>query len=560
MQGRSLRSLLLTLATLLMLTLIGLPMLAILLYALFPQINEWSLAAPFSALLPNLLDAQLIGATLNSLRLSFGVTLLSCLLALPLAFRRARMSARRGRLWDALLLVPFLIPPYIGALSWMQLLQVNGFSEQLLGFNLAGFLYSFPGIVTVMALHLFPLIYFATSKAFAVIGSRYGDVGRVFGGSPLQIFLRIQLPMVLPTLLSSALIVFVLTLEEFGTPEILGSRFGFRVMVTAIHEKFSDWPIDLPGASVLSLILILLAFFAFRLHQRLARRFSSAVDNQSLAAAARPLSRRAQWLDLLLFASAVTLAVLLPLLTIGVSALLDTLSGGLRLDNLSLRHLGALFVRDGEAWAAITTSLTLALLAALGSVAIAILVAFTLVRLRTRGSALLDFLSLLPNALPGIAVAVGLILTWNQPFWPATPYNTPAILLVAYICLTLPYPIRMLSAALKQLPRSLDDAAYISGAGELRVIVRILTPLLAPVALAAGLIVFAIASRELVSSLMLAPPGVQTVATYVFHQFDQGSINAGMAMSLVTILVSGSIIVLGQRLPGGQPKAGGEIQ
>lgn len=551
-QGRTLRTILLALSTLLMLTLVGLPVLAILLYALFPHINEWSLAAPFSALLPNLLNPHLIGAILNSLALALGVTLLAGLIALPLAFRRAQMGARLGRLWDALLLIPILIPPYIGALSWMQLLQVNGFSDQLLGFNLAGFLYSFPGIVSVMALHLFPLIYFASAKAFAVIGSRYGDVARVFGGSPLQIFIRIHLPMILPTLLSSGLIVFVLTLEEFGTPEILGSRFGFRVIVTAIHEKFSDWPIDLPGASVLSMILILLAFLAYQLHQRCAHRFRTAVENQNLSTPARATPRLQQLCDLLLFGSAVTLAVLLPLASVTLSALMDTLSGGLSPDNLSLHHLGALFERDSAAWEAISTSLTLALLAALGSVAIAVLVAFTLVRLRTRGTALLDFLSILPNAIPGMAIAVGLILTWNQAFWPITPYNSPTILLVAYICLTLPYPIRMLTAALQQLPRSLDDAAYISGASELRVIVRILTPLLAPVALAAGCIVFAIASRELVSSLMLAPAGVETVATYVFHQFDQGSINAGMAMSLVTLLVSGAIIVLGQRLPGGQ--------
>jgi iron(III) transport system permease protein len=122
------------------------------------------------------------------------------------------------------------------------------------------------------------------------------------------------------------------------------------------------------------------------------------------------------------------------------------------------------------------------------------------------------------------------------------------ILLIAYVCLTLPYPIRMVTAALRQMPRSLDDAAYISGAGEVVLILRILAPLLAPIALASGFIVFAISTRELVSSLMLAPPGVETVATYVFHQFDQGSINDGMAMSLVAILVSGSIIAVGQNL------------
>lgn len=163
---------------------------------------------------------------------------------------------------------------------------------------------------------------------------------------------------------------------------------------------------------------------------------------------------------------------------------------------------------------------------------------------------MLDFLSILPNSIPGMAVAVGLILTWNLPFWPVTPYNTLLILLLAYLCLMLPYPIRMLTTALRQLPTSLDHAAYVAGANEITVVRRILAPLLAPVAFAAGFIVFAISTRELVTSLMLSPPGVETVATFVFRQFDQGSMNVGMAMSLLTILLSAVVIGAGQRLAG----------
>jgi len=106
----------------------------------------------------------------------------------------------------------------------------------------------------------------------------------------------------------------------------------------------------------------------------------------------------------------------------------------------------------------------------------------------------------------------------------------------------------MLIAGLKQLPTTLDQAALICGASELKVMTRILAPLLVSTAVASGCIVFAISTRELVSSLMLAPPGVETVATFVFRQFDQGSINVGMAMSLITILISGVIIAFGQSL------------
>jgi iron(III) transport system permease protein len=356
--------------------------------------------------------------------------------------------------------------------------------------------------------------------------------------------------MVLPALLSSSLIVFILTIEEFGTPEILGRRFGFEVIVTAIHNKFSNWPVDLSGASVLCLILILIAFVAYHLHQKMADRYQTSIDNQAVDPRPAPMSPLARTAMATLFGGVVVIAVLLPLTSITVSAFMDTLSGGLTRGNFSFANLAGLFAAGSDAMGAIATSLTLAVLAAVLTALIALVVAFTVVRLRSKGTAVLDFLSILPNALPGMAVAVGLILTWNLGFWPATPYNTPVILLLAYLCLMLPYPIRMLTAALRQLPQSLDDAAYISGAGELTVIVRVLAPLLAPVALAAGFIVFAVSTRELVSSLMLAPPGVETVATFVFRQFDQGSVNVGMAMSLVTIVVSGFIIAFGQHLQG----------
>ncbi len=546
--GRFLRPALFSFSVFLLGVIVGFPVLAIVLYALFPHINELSFAQPLSALLPNLADERLIGATLNTLRLAFCVTFVAGLIALPAAYLRARMSLRVGQIWDAGFLVPFLIPPYIGSLAWMQLLQRNGFVEQAVGFNLSGFLFSFPGIVTVMALHLFPLIYFSTSSAFSIIGSRYGDVARVFGGRSLQVFFRIYLPMVLPALLSSCLIVFILTIEEFGTPEILGSRFGYEVIVTAIHQKFSDWPIDLPGASVLSLILIVLAFLAFRAHQRLSDKFQTAVDHQTINGGGAVMSKSHKVLVTIFFTLLLIVGVVLPLVTITISALMDTLSGGVNLDNMTFRNIAGLFEHDSDAWQAILTSLSLAIMAAVFTVLIATIVAFTVVRLRSKATVFLDFLSVLPNSVPGMAVAVGLILAWNQTIWPITPYNTPVILLMAYLCLMLPYPIRMLTSALRQLPQSLDEAAYISGAREVTVIFKIMAPLLGNVALAAGFIVFAVSTRELVSSIMLAPPGVETVATFVFHQFDQGSINVGMAMSLVTILVSGSIIVLGQRL------------
>lgn len=527
---------------------VGLPMIAITLFAIFPEFNTLSFERPFSGFSAALSDSDLVGATVNSLMMSSTVTALSIVLGLPLGFFRSRLADAYGRIWDVLFLVPFLIPPYIGSLAWMQLLQRNGFVEQLTGFNLANTLYSFFGLSLVMALHLFPMVYFAASTSFMVVDERYADVARVFGAKPWQVFVRIHWPLAVPAVISSGLMVFILTIEEFGTPEILGRRFGFDVMVTAIHDKFTDWPIDLSGASILCLLLILIAFIAFHLHARISARYQAQIQSRDIRSIQSGLTGVTATLVTFSFAIVALLAVLLPVVSITLGAFMQRLSGGLVLDNLGWSNFGEVFSSNSDALEALATSLSLSTAAAIATVLIGLIVGFTVVRMRSRMTVILDFLSILPNSIPGMAVAVGLILTWNLTFWPITPYNSISILLLAYMCLMLPYPIRMLTAQLKQLPESLDHASMVSGASELTIIFRILMPLLMSTAMAAGCIVFAISTRELVSSLMLAPPGVETVATFVFRQFEQGSINVGMAMSLIAIVLSGSVIGIGQLL------------
>ena len=130
---------------------------------------------------------------------------------------------------------------------------------------------------------------------------------------------------------------------------------------------------------------------------------------------------------------------------------------------------------------------------------------------------------------------MGLILAWNQPFWPATPYGTWGILLLSYTCLLLPYPVRYVGAALAQIG-NLEAAARVHGASARAR--RIVLPLVLPALAASMLMVFAVASRELVTSLLLAPAGVQTVSIYVWRQFEQGSVGEGMAMATVAVAAS----------------------
>jgi iron(III) transport system permease protein len=526
-----------------LLLLIGLPVGAILLQAAFPGLSRGDFSAPFSGVAAALAEPRILALIGNTLALGVAVSAGCLLLSVPLGLVRGLCRVPGAAAWDILFLIPFMIPPYIAALAWIMTLQPRGYLAQIAGFDLGGFLFSFPGIVFVMVLNLYPLPYFAVARAAEAAGGRLAEVARVFGASPARALWRITLPLVTPGILASLLLVFAMAIEEFGTPATLAARTGFHVLVTGIYTRFSDWPIDLPGAAVLSVILMLLAGGAYAAQLLvLAGRSFVSLSGKPVEAGKAPLGG---W-TLPVFAAFAALSCLgvgVPVAAVLAASLTRTISGGLAWENFSFVHFAAVFANHSGALTALSHSLLLAAGTAVLAGAIGAIVAYVLHRTELPGRRLLDVLSLLPNAIPGIVVAVGLILAWNQTFWPVAVYNTPAMLLIAYCALLLPYPIRYAGAALQQIGHSLDDAARVCGAGVFALFRRILLPLLLPALAVAMLLVFAVATRELVASLMVAPAGFATVSTFVFAQFEQGSVGVGMAMSVIAIFASTAILV-----------------
>src|SRR5471032_3090489 len=482
-----------------LLLLVAVPVSFVVLQAIFPHLDTSNYSAPFTAFSRVFTEPQMLALVATTLKVGLGVALCSALIGVPLGALRALFRLPGAALWDVLFLVPFLLPPYIAALSWMLALQTNGYVQQLLPWlHLNAFLFSLPGMIAVMTLNIFPVVYFAVSRSMAASGSRLADVARIHGAGAVQAFIRITLPMALPAMASSLLLAFTLSIEEYGVPGALGSRSGILMLTTGIEQRLADWPIDLPGAAVLSLVALI--------------------------------------------------AVALPLASMLATAFSGTLSGGLAFSNLTLRHFAALFDVHGDALSALSTSLSLASATALIAGATGFLASWLVVVRKIRGAAMIDGLSLLPAALPGIVVGVGLILAWNRSFWPVTPYNTWGILLLAYCCLLLPYPVRYVSAALKQIGGNLDAAARVHGASAAQTLRLILLPLVLPSLLASMMMVFAVASRELVTSLLLSPAGVQTVSVFVWRQFEQGSVGDGMAMASIAVLIGIALMLIAVKL------------
>lgn len=518
-----------------LLVLVALPLLFIVLQAIFPHFSAGSLGGAFSGVSTLIADPQLPTMLGGTLWVACGVALMSVVIGLPLGVLRGLFNIPLPRLWDLLFLIPFLTPPYIAALSWMLMLQSHGYLQQLTCWDLNDLLFSRIGIVLVMTLNIFPVVYFAVSRSLLASGQRLAIVARVHGASAWRAFWHITLPMLSPALAAGMLLAFTLAIEEYGVPAALGSRAGLVMLTVGIEKKLADWPVDLPGASLLSLLLIAVALLAWWLQKRLTG------DKEVTSVTGKPGENSGAelgWLTLpavLVMAGVGGLAVVMPGASMVLTSLMSTLSGGIHADNVTLRHFAALFAQQGDALSALATSLSLALASAGVVGLVGLLAAWLVVVQKMKGSAFVDALSLLPAALPGVVVGVGLILLWNQPFWPVSPYNTWFMLLLSYCCLLLPWPVRYVSSALRQLGNNLEPAARVHGATALQALRLIVLPLVFPALLAAMLMVFAVASRELVTSLLLAPAGTQTVSVFIWRQFEQGSAGEGMAMASLTL-------------------------
>ncbi len=517
---------------------VAVPFAFILLQAIFPGLGRGSFAAPMGHFGATLGDPALVRMTGNTLGLGLGVVLVSAAIAVPLAVCRALFRVPLAGLWDLAILVPFMIPPSIATLGWIMTLQPRGYLHQIAGLHLAPFLFSVGGVVTIMALNAFPVVYFALSRTIEAVGSRYAEAARVCGAPPARVFWRITLPLATPGLAASLLLAFAMAIEEYGTPAALGTRFGFEVLVTGIDRRVSDWPIDLPGAAILSLVLIALSLGAFLFQRWILTRRSYETTGGKPQPHVRGELGRWKVPVVLAFALVAFLATGVPLLAILATALSKTISGGLAFGNLGLQNFAAMAGDGAGALRALRNSLGLGLAAALTAGLLGAVSAYVVVRTRFRGRGILDILTVLPNAAPGIVVAVGLILAWNQPALPVTPYNTALILLLAYVCILLPQPVRYSTAAFHQIGDALEAAARVSGATPFTAFRRIMLPLIAPSLLTAMILVFAVAARELVASLLVAPVGMQTIGTFIWRQFEQGSVGLGMAMAFVAIVIT----------------------
>ena len=512
----------------------------------------------WSAPLRTLADAGLIRVMASTLWLGVCVIAGTTVLALPLAWLMANTVIGRRKWLDIVLLVPFMTPPYIGSMGWILFMQKNGYLEQFMPALTAvtPYFFTMGGMVVIMSLHLFPFLYLLLRGSLERIGGSLEEAAAVSGAPFLYRFRRIVAPLLLSSYAMGAMLIFVKTIAEFGTPATFGKRIGYPVMTSEIHKYISSWPIDFGKATTLASLLLTACLGIWYVQSVVSRRYTyQLVGGKGSRRSALKSSGWAMWLGVPFVALLLLFAVGVPYFSIIAASLTRLRGEGLAWDNLTLNAYRELLAWGGPGMKALLSSVWMSLAASFIAVALGTWFALVIKRSRTAGQRTLDLLSLLPNTVPGIVTVVGLILLWNSPWMPVPLYNTYGMVILTYVVLFLPYTVQYVKSAAGQIDDSLFQAGQVFGGRSMYLFRRIRLPLILPGMLAGWMMTFTIASRELVGSLLILPPSAQTSATFIFAQFEQGQVSLGMAMAVVSVGFTTLMLILIESLGAGRKRS-----
>ena len=494
----------------------------------------------------------------NSLWSGFLVVAFGALIAVPLAYVFARYEFRGKILLQTLATLPLVVPPFVGAVAFQQILGRSGAVNLLLmqwfDFSIP-FMEGMTGVVLVQTLHFFPLIMLNTGVSLANIDATLEEMARSLGCHGFRLFRRVTLPLMLPGFVAGSLLAFIRAIDDLGTPLMLNYK---NLLAPQAYLRITTIGIDDVDGYVICVVLVVLSLaslFAARKYVGLAEYATVQVGRS----ARMPIHGKK--LFFVLLASALALAVaLLPHLGIFLLSLAKVWSYSMLPTRWTLDNYAEILFRVPHF---IKNTLVYTGLAAGLDVVLGAAIAFLLARSRLWGVNLLDALATLPLAIPGVVLAVGYIRVfhgWDFPGLGAPLSSTWIILVIVYTMRRLPYTVRACHAALQQVHVSLEESAQNLGATRLRTFWRVTLPLIGGGLVAGGLLAFVTSCVELSSTIMLVPRvelGPISYGIYVYMQSPLGR-GAGAALGVVAILLVAAGTYLTHRAFGA--RAGGAFR
>ena len=491
-------------------------------------------------------DPRFADAIANTLIAGGCTTVLSMALGFTLAWLVARTDMP-GRAWfETGNLIPFFLSPYVGALSWIYLLAPHGglipwIARTQLGLTMEWLnIYSVPGVIWVLTLFYTPYVYLFVIAPLRQMDAAFEDAARVHGASFWYTLRHITLPLVLPALLSAALIVFVTSAGLFDVPLALGSPRGIRFMPTEIFQMV-QYPADFGRAAAFG-IVVLTVTIVLTLVQRsfIANRRFDTVTGKGYRPRLIHLRRGGRIAALTLEVFYIGGAVVLPTAVLAMVAFSKLWTGHFMWRTATTGNFEYVLTKYDLTRSAIGNSLFLALAGATIAVCLAVLQSYYLTRGNPKRRALVDALLSLPLGIPGIILGLGfLIMAIRTPL-----YSTLAIILIAYIARFFPFATRTITAMFLAINPELEQSARSSGATWMQTMRMIVLPLLRPSLIAAWLMLFVIFIRELGATMLLFAQGTETisVAMVILSERSSGYV-AALAMIQLGLLLSAFVVL-----------------
>lgn len=489
-------------------------------------------------------NAQMI---FNSLLLGILVVIVSTVIAAPLAYLFSRTCFAKYRCFDVIFMIPFMTPPYIASMGWILFMQKRGLLQQLIP-GAAGsenWFFTLGGLVLVMSLHVFPFMLTMLKNAMLNIPSSLEESGAVFGAGFGYRLRRIFLPLISGNYAIGALLVFVKTIAEYGTPATLGKRIGFEVFTTEIHRYATIAPIDFGKSAILASVLIGICLMMWLLQNYVtARRSYNLVSGKGSRFSEIKLGITAKIAAWVYIGIVLLLSVGVPYFSVISTSLIKLRGYGFQAGNFTFQHYIDLFTKNEKGIHALLNSLILAVSAATICAVLGTIIVIAIRKAKSKFGKVVEAMGLLPEMLPGIVLIIGIMLFWNQIYDIIPLYNTLGIMVVAYVALFLPYTIQYVTSSFTQISGSLESAAQVFGGSPQYIFRRVTLPLIMKGVLTGWTMTFIISFRELVTASLIAPPNTLVVSTYIVREFEQGSVSVGMAMAVLCVLFTTTALLI----------------
>ncbi|MBE6124816.1 MAG: iron ABC transporter permease [Erysipelotrichaceae bacterium] len=493
-----------------------------------------------------LFQKENLRAMKNTLIIAIFATLFATLVGVFFAWLLGRSDIPMKGFMKFLFSIPFMIPPFLAAMSWdMMFSGRGGYVNKLLMslFNLANAplnINSIPGIIIIEVVYYFPFVYMQVVSALERMDPTLEESARIAGANQMYVIRKITLPLTVPAISSGVLLVLITSLSNYGIPSMVGYSKGIFTLPTMIVELMNRSGGSFVGirqAAALSIVLVIVVAIALVIQRRLLTHGRyDIIKGKSM----RPMliKLRGAKIPLLVFSLFfLTLIVIAPIVMILLVSFNRAYGLPFTMENFTVMHYVNVFTKNAMVKDSVKNSLFLAFSAGAICLVLGTMLAYVIYKVKPKGGTILEMLAVLPYSLPGTVMSIGCILAWSGAFFGISLYNTIWIILVAYIARYLSYVLKSSSAALQQVHPSLEEAARSCGASHYEALKDVTLPLIKPAMLSGFFLVFLPCMRELTTSILLYGPKSRTLGVAIYQLRINGQINQAAALSVITILL-----------------------